>query len=230
MGLASPWFIRETCFDIESKRLDIWIDFHCGSRFPAEEDGPALPVHDTQEKTWRHLNFFQHECYLHTRVPRVRTDAGGIVMVLPPWAGRMLGFTLLFEALLIEMARHMPVHQVAKMTGVSDGKLWRLLDLYVGAARFDEDWSQVTALGMDETSVAKGHDYITLFVDLNENRTIHIADGKGSATVASFVEDLQQHGGGADQIGDVSCDMSPAFIQGHSVLITLPGMRKCGLG
>jgi transposase len=171
-------------------------------------------VHDTQDKTWRHLNFFQHECYLHTRVPRVRTDEGGVLMVLPPWAGRMLGFTLLFEALLIEMARHMPIHQVALMTGVSDSKLWRLLDLYVDKARFDEDWSQVTALGMDETSVAKGHDYITLFVDLEDNRTIHIAEGKGSATVASFVEDLQQHGGCGEQIADVSCDMSPAFIKG----------------
>ena len=95
----------------------------------------------------------------------------------------MLGFTLLFEALLLELCRHMPVSQVAKMTGVSDTKLWSMLDVYVGAARFGEDLSPVSVIGIDETSVAKGHDYITLFVDMEARRTFHIAQGKDSETV-----------------------------------------------
>jgi hypothetical protein len=74
---------------------------------------------------------------------------------MPPWSGKLSGFTLLFEALLIGLSRHMPVHQVSELTNVSDFKLWRMLDVYVEAARWDEDWSAVTALGLDETSVVK---------------------------------------------------------------------------
>lgn len=214
LGVEEPWFIETTTFDADKKRLDIRINFKRGWRFPLEEGGTACPVHDTEEKAWRHLNFFQHECYLHVRVPRVRTDDDRVITVLPPWAGRMLGCTLLFEALLLELCRNMPVHQVARLTGVSDDKLWRMLDLYVEAARFDEDCSELRVVGLDETSVAKGHEYITLFVAMNERKTLHIADGKGSETVKDFAGYLTEHNGKPDQIEAVSCDMSPAFIKG----------------
>lgn len=212
LGVESPWFVESVAFDAAAKRLDIRLDFKRGSRF--EVDGVACGVHDTVEKRWRHLNFFQHECYLHARVPRVDTPDGRVLMVMPPWAGKLDGFTLLFEALLIQLCKHMPVNQVAQMVGTDPRKLWRLLDVYVAAARSSEDMSGVTAVGMDETSIAKGHHYITLFVDLHLRRTIHVTEGKGADTVKAFVEDLRAHGGKPEQITDVSCDMSPAFIKG----------------
>lgn len=141
LGVESPWFIESKTFNVQEKRLDIYINFKKGWRFPLEEGGPSYPVHDTEEKTWRHMNFFQHECHLHVRVPRVRTDEGRTITVLPPWAGRMIGFSLLFEVLLLELCKNMPVSQVAQMTNVADKKLWRMLDLYVTSARFGEDCS-----------------------------------------------------------------------------------------
>lgn len=212
LGVEYPWFVESVTFDAAQKRLDIRLDFKRGSRF--DIDSVACSVHDTVEKRWRHLNFFQHECYLHARVPRVNTPDGGVVMVMPSWSGKLAGFTLLFEALMLEFCKHMPVHQVGKMMGISDGRLWRMLQLYVDAARFDEDYSGVTAVGMDETSIAKGHAYITLFVDMRARRTIHVAEGKGSGTVKEFVQVLEQHEGDSAHITEVSCDMSPAFIKG----------------
>jgi transposase len=212
LGVESPWFVESVVFDGERKRLDVRLVFKRGSRFDVE--GVACAVHDTVDKSWRHLNFFQHECYLHARVPRVDTPDGRVLMVMPPWAGKLDGFTLLFEALLIQLCKHMPVSQVAGMVSTDPRKLWRMLDVYVHAARFSEDYSAVTAVGMDETSIAKGHKYITLFVDLLLRRTIHVAEGKGADTVKAFVEDLRQHGGKPKHITDVSCDMSPAFIKG----------------
>lgn len=212
LGIESPWFVESVAFNSTQKRLDIHLSFKRGSRF--EVNGDRCPVHDTVAKSWRHLNFFEHECYLHARVPRVNTPDGQVLLVMPPWSGKLSGFTLLFEALLIGLSRHMPVHQVAKMTHVSDFKLWRMLDVYVYAARWDEDWSGVTAIGMDETSLAKGHEYITLFVDLVHKRTLYITEGKDSKTVKDFVETLDAHYAEPLQIKDVSCDMSSSFIKG----------------
>lgn len=217
LGVESPWLVKDIKFEVENKRLNICLDFKKGARFQVEDnDGETrdYPAYDTEEKTWRHLNFFQHECYLHVRVPRVKTLDGRIVNVLPPFAGKMLGFTLLFEALLLQLCRHMPVCQVQAITGVSDDKLWRLLDVYVDAARYGEDHSNVTAVGVDETSVAKGHDYISMFVDMLQRKTIHISEGKGSDTVKEFSQFLAEHGGQPEQVTDVSCDMSPSFIKG----------------
>jgi len=76
------------------------------------------------------------------------------------------------------------------------------------------DYSHLTAVGMDETSLKKGHNYITLFVDMYEKKTTFIAEGKDNKTVKEFAEDLEDHKGSRANIKDVSCDMSPAFIKG----------------
>ena len=59
----------------KSKELYIYIDFKKGAKFE-DESGALCDVHDTTEKTWRHLNFFQHACYITCRVPRINTTEG----------------------------------------------------------------------------------------------------------------------------------------------------------
>jgi transposase len=108
----------------------------------------------------------------------------------------------------------MPVNTVSKIINESNDKLWLLLERYTTKALANNDYGELTAVGMDETSRQKGHDYITLFVDLFKKRTISIADGKDHETVKSFVEEVKAHNGTPDKIEDVSCDMSPAFIKG----------------
>jgi transposase len=71
LGITSPWFVSAADFDGEGKRLDIRIDFMAGSRFACPDCGKdGCPAHDTTEKTWRHLDFFQHQASLTARVPR----------------------------------------------------------------------------------------------------------------------------------------------------------------
>jgi transposase len=108
----------------------------------------------------------------------------------------------------------MPVNAVSLLTGVDDNKLWRLLGFYVDEKRKTEDFSEVTLFGFDETSKKKRYDYVTLFVDYKTRKTIFVTEGKGSETVAEFVDDLVQHQGKAENITDISSDMSPAFIKG----------------
>lgn len=135
-------------------------------------------------------------------------------MISPPWTGLVPGFTLLFEALILQLCKNMPVHQAAKLINTTDYKIWTMLDKYVELARANQDFSEVSAVGVDETSEAKGHNYISLFVDLVKKRTMFIANGKDNTTVSAFKNDLEAHSGKAENIKDVSCDMSPAFIKG----------------
>ena len=162
----------------------------------------------------RHLNFFEHECYLHARVPRVKLPNGKAKLISTPWEGLSNGFTLLFEALVMQLCQAMPVNRVASITKTSDDKLWDMLEKYIDTARQEENFENIDAIGLDETSRAKGHEYITLFVDLKERRTIFITEGKDNLTVARFAYDFQNHNGSIKNIKDVSCDMSPAFIKG----------------
>ncbi len=191
-----------------------------GSRFryesPEEDISGTFPVYYTIDKEWRHLNFFQHECYLHARIPRIDAGEGRIRMVNPPWSGLGHGFTLLFEALVLQLATNMPVHTVAVIVGESDYRIWSILEKYVDRALEGVDLSGMTAVGMDETAMRRGHNYITLFVDMDDRRTVHVAEGRGNETVKEFASALTEHGGDPAAITDVSCDMSPAFIKGVS--------------
>ena len=220
LSLTSPWYIDEISFSVDTKQLDIYINFERGTHFSLDESSVTYPVHDTVEKKWRHLTFFEHECYLHCRTPRVKKADGKVQLISPLWAGKTNGFSLLFEAFLLQLCKHMPINVVAKTVSVSDDKLWRMLEKYVAKTRDLEDFSATTAVGIDETSRAKGHTYITLFVDLDERRTIFITDGKDSTTVRSFAKDFKAHKGSVEAVKDVTCDMSKAFIKG--VKETLP--------
>ena len=131
-----------------------------------------------------------------------------------PWGRKDSGFTLLFEALVMTLVTSMPVGAAARLVGEHDTRLWRVIHHYVEEARGRADASDVTRLAIDETAARRGHDYITLFVDIDEARVVHVTEGKDAATVAAFAGDLIEHGGDPDQITEVCIDMSPAFIKG----------------
>jgi transposase len=215
LGLTPPWTVTRSDFDPEAKRLDIQIDFAPGSRFPCPNCGAAdCPACDTERKTWRHLNFFQHQAYLNARVPRVRCETCGIKTVSVPWARPDSGFTLLFEAMVMTMVSAMPVKAVARIVDEHDTRLWRVVHHYVDAARARLDASGVTRIAIDETAAQRGHNYITLCVDIDHARVLFATEGKDANTIAAFADDLAAHGGDREAIAEVCIDMSPAFIKG----------------
>src|SRR5205809_2996543 len=135
LGIEPPWVVTKSEFDAAARRLDIHLDFAKGSRFACSECGVAgCPAYDSENKTWRHLNFFQHEAYLHARVPRVSCPTHGTRQVTLAWARPGSGFTLLFEALLMALLAQMPVKAVADLVSEHDTRLWRLLHHHVEAA------------------------------------------------------------------------------------------------
>ncbi len=115
LGVAAPWFVGAVRFDEPTKVLTVRIDFKAGTRFGIESAVGEHPVHDTVTKRYRHLNFFQHECVLEVRTPRVKLPDGSVRQVTPPFAGKLSGFTLLFEAPVLMLARQMPFAAAARI-------------------------------------------------------------------------------------------------------------------
>ncbi len=77
-----------------------------------------------------------------------------------------------------------------------------------------DDPSSVTQLGFDETSRRKGHQYVTVAVDLEERRVIHVVEGKDAKTIEDIKDYLCTKQVEPDQITEASIDLSPAFISG----------------
>lgn len=215
LGLTAPWKVVGVTFDYEKRRLDIEIDFERGATFDCPACGVAgCTAHDTEIKQWRHLNFFQHEAYIRARVPRAGCSDCGPRVVDVPWARLGSGFTLLFEAFIMMLAKEMPVNAIARLVGEHDTRLWRVLRHYVKEARQHVDMSEVKRVGVDETSRKKHHKYVGVVVDLDRSQVLYATEGKDSAVIESFAEDLEAHGGDREAVREACCDMSPAFISG----------------
>jgi len=108
----------------------------------------------------------------------------------------------------------MTVAGMAGMMHCSCGALWRILQQYVAATVARERYAGVKRVGVDETSVRKGHQYITTFCDLEASRVAYVAEGRGTATFAEFRRFLETHGGTPEQVTDLCMDMWGPYIQG----------------
>jgi len=217
LGLQTPWQVEDVTFTADGdkpKELHIHIGFVAGSRF-TDESGTLCPVHDTVERKWQHLNFFEHHCYLHCAVPRIKKPDGKVVTVTVPWGRPGSGFTLLFEAFAMSLIeREMPVNRVAETLGVNAQRIWTLFNHWVGKARQADDPSCVSRLGIDETSTKKGHNYVTLAVDLDTSRVVHVVEGKGKETLNDIQQYLESKGVPRRHVTQLSMDLSPSFIAG----------------
>ena len=221
LGIAQPWYVAACAFDADKKRLDIKLDFKRGARFDCPEcKALGCKVHDTREDTWRHLDFFQHQAFLVARVPRVTCDTCGVKTINVPWARPGSGFTLLFEALAMTLMTNMPVRAAARLVGEHDTRLWRVLFHYVEMALARMDLADLRRVCIDETAAKRGHDYISLFVDIDSRKVVYIADGRGADVVREFADWVDAHNSDASRIKEVCIDMSGAFIKGVSDNLT----------
>ena len=73
--------------------------------------------------------------------------------------------------------------------------MWTVFNHWVEKARQYDDPSSITRLGVDETSTKKGHNYVTIGVDLDNSRVIHVTEGKGKSTLEDIRQHLENKGG-----------------------------------
>ena len=215
LGLVAPWEVEKVDLDTARRRIDF--EVRCNARTLACPHCGVSDqrIHDRLRRSWRHLDFFQFEAWLHADVPRVAcSGCGKTTQVGVPWAREGSGFTALFEALALSLCRELPVRQAGALLRCTDKQLWRRIEHYVERARALDDMSDVTIVGIDETSVRRGQNYITVVHDLQAKRLLFATEGREHQTVLDFVADLKAHGGDPQQVRHVCMDMSAAYAKG----------------
>ena len=126
LQLANPWKVIDVSFRDAAggkRELRITVGYGPGSRFHCPEAKcreESCPVHDTAERTWRHSDFFQYKAHIHALVPRVACQAHGVRC---RGRDRAVASALLFEAMVVELAKTQPVADVAAQVGEHDTRL-----------------------------------------------------------------------------------------------------------
>jgi transposase len=211
LGIAAPWKLISIEFDEVKGELHLRVDCNAGERFPCPDGSGLVGRYDSRERTWRHLNFWQHKTFISANVPRVRCSDGSVQMIEVPWATKGSGFTLMFEAAALLLMRNMPVAAVADIVDEHDTRLWRLLHRHVEAWKPKIDMSKTTAICVDETAAKRGHTYITLVIDATTKRLLFATEGRDKSTIYRFSEIMSVQGGDPMRVTHAAIDMSNAF-------------------
>lgn len=167
------------------------------------------------ERRWRHLNVCQLQTEIVCALPRGEClECRKVYTVRAPWEGRSRGLTQEFEAFALTLMREMPVKKAGAILGETDQKLWRCLFAHVGAAWADLSWENVRWVGADEMNRRKGHNYLTVFADLEAKRVLLAVEGKDASVWERFAAELGKHNGHPRAITQIAIDMSPAYKKG----------------
>lgn len=216
LGMAPPWRLARQRLETAKQPHELHLEVAAerGSQFPCPVCGKPCKAHDFAEFTWRHLNFFQHHCFITAKVPRTDCAEHGVLRATVPWAREGSRFTLLFEQAALTLVREMPVLAAARIMEITDQRLWRIVAHYVGEAVGRLDLGGLRALGLDDTASKRGQNYVSVFIDLDrdDKPVVFVTPGRGKESVAQFRRFLDQHGGDPGRIVEVVCDMSGAYI------------------
>jgi len=191
LGFSKPWYIEEMIQTEEE--ITIILDYPKGTIFTCPRCGKPCTVYDHRWKTFRHLDWWQYKTTIKIKIPRIQCCQKTLIPKID-WLRRGSKFTKQMENHIIEMAKTSSINKASKLLRITDTQMWRIIHYHVNRCRKNADFSNLTNLGIDETS-KKGHNYITNFVDLDKRKVMYVALGKDARTVGEFAVDLELHAG-----------------------------------
>jgi transposase len=215
LDLPDKLFVSKVLFNDEINEIHVYIDAERGTKYTC----PCCysknkPVHDRHLRTWRHKDVIDCRLYIHYNIPRVKCDLCGVHTINVPWSRKKSNYTFSFEQHVINSAMSTPIIDIADLLNEYDDAIWRIIFFYINVLFKDQNWCNVTRLGVDEVSSKKGHNYITNFLDMESHKIIFSTPGKDASTIEKMAIEMSKHFSTHTQILEVSIDMSPAFIKG----------------
>jgi transposase len=96
----------------------------------------------------------------------------------------------------------------------------RIVTYYVTLSLSSEKLEPVESLGIDETSVRKGHNYVTVLTDLEHKKVVAVSAGKDGDSVQKGLQIMSHRGAQPKKVKRVAMDLSPAYTA--AVLDQLP--------
>ena len=207
LGISSPFYLEKIEKDETNKEVHLYLSIETSYTL-----GKNWTRHSMRSRKWEHLNWFEYRCFIHCDLPLFEhKKTGKTELMKVPFALPNRRFTKKYEYKVLDYL--LIVHnfkKVAKQLKISPQRVKGIYELYVNPAYEQHQVSACTRLGLDETSTKKGHNYLSCFVDMDNQKIIDIQEGRSSETISMFSE---QHPN-PDAVKEISMDMSPAFIKG----------------
>lgn len=176
---------------------------HCG--------GEANSIHDTELRRVRDLPIF--EVPVELLVPRLRVlcPRCGPRLEQLDWLEPYARVTTRLGASVARLCKLMSLQHVARYYGLAWDTVKQIDCRHLERALGPIDLTGVTAIGMDEFAIQKGHRYATVIVEPSRKRVLWVGRGRSREDIRPFFELLGPEG--CKQIRAVAMDMHTAYIE-----------------
>lgn len=113
-----------------------------------------------------------------------------------------------FAGYVVFLLKKMTIQAVAELTGLSWDVIKEIHTTYLERHYSIPSLEGVKFIGIDEFAVKKGHTYMTIVVDLETGRILHVGEGRGADALTAFWERVKEE---QVEIEQIATDMSSAF-------------------
>ena len=210
LGLMQPWGVEKVELKLASGEVHVWVALPPKTLWVCPECLEHAPIHDHQERIWRHLDTCQYKTLLHAQVPRLDCSKHGVKRIRVPWAEDRSRFTALFEALAIDWMKQACINAVAEQMRLSWDEAAGIQGRAVRRGLARRQVEPVAYLGLDETSFQKRHEYVTVVSDLENDRVLYVGDDRKRETVNAYWTSLSPEQ--LDAIRAIAMDMWEPYI------------------
>ena len=220
LSLSKPWSVDSIELNEadNSVHVNVTYDGNSGSCPVCKK---PCTRYDTRSRTWRHLDTCQYKTFVHCNVPRANCVEHGVLQIDIPWAEKGSGFTLLFEAFIIDWLNEASINAVSRQTNLS----WNAIDgIMKRAVRRGLDRRtelDIKHLCVDEVSQRKGRKYLTI-ISNHQGHVLDIQDDRSKESLKAFYNKFNEQQ--LVKVESISMDMCQAYIS--TTLETIPDAQS----
>jgi len=136
-------------------------------------------------------------------------DCGVVRQATVGFAEPRRTYTKKFQRYVLDLSRHMTIKDVACHLGVSGDVVQEIQKKYLHRRFAKPRLKHLKQIAIDEISTGRGHQYVTIVMDLESGAVVHVGKGKGGDALTAFWKRLRSSGA---KVEAVATDMSPAYI------------------
>jgi transposase len=153
--------------------------------------------------------FARKRCFLDLTMQRLKCcECGKIWWPRLPFMVGNRRAVRSFVQFVVDLLQFATILSVARWLGVSWDMIKQIHKEKLQKQYASIPLSEVSCIGMDEFSIRKGHQYMTVFIDLRTGRILHAVEGKGIEDIKPFLKLLSKK---ARSLEAIAMDMHASY-------------------
>lgn len=169
-----------------------------------------VQVKESKNRRLRLIPIGKMECFLKVKVYKFYCkDCDRSAWIKLPFAAGKLPMTISFVEYTLSLVKIGTIQAIAAFLGLQRKTVKNIHKAYLKKKYEKISYKNIAYLSMDEFAIKKGHQYMTVFLDLRTGRIIYACEGRALENIEPFLQKLKKK---ARNLQAIAMDLSPSYI------------------